>query len=507
MRLRGFPVFLVFAFALGAMMLLPALAAGLERDWRSARLFFYAALFVMLAASALGAAAWRRGASGANARAELMTLLGVFAAGPVFAAAPIALILPELGWTGAYFEATSSLTTTGATLITPFSAPPSIHLWRSMLGWVGGLATLVGAVSILAPRELLDLPGASSAGEARMRVGRILALGPGGRRAMRALMAIGPAYAALTAIAAAALATAGTPSFVALCHAMGIVSTSGISPLAGGLAAQGNRMAEVVAVLFLILSISRLTFGRRGPTAGPGAARNWLEARRDPEIQLFLIAVAVATAWLFAHGVWVGAGPSQIFDNPFHAGRALWGGFATSVGMISTSGYVSADWPDVVTWAQVEAPSLMLMGLATLGGGVATTAGGVKLFRAYALYRHGGGELDRLCHPSRVDTARTSGGRLSRDAIVNAWVYVMLYMTALAVALMALTLAGMDFDAAMAGAVASLSNTGPLFPLATGHDYQQASEGARAVMMAAMILGRIEVLAAVALCNPAYWRS
>ncbi|MEE3101975.1 MAG: TrkH family potassium uptake protein, partial [Pseudomonadota bacterium] len=83
---------------------------------------------------------------------------------------------------------------------------------------------------------------------------------------------------------------------------------------------------------------------------------------------------------------------------------------------------------------------------------------------------------------------------------------VMLYMVALALALLALTLSGMSFDAAMAAAVSSLSNTGPLFPLATGFTYAGASEAARAVMIVGMVLGRIEVLAAVALANPAYWR-
>jgi trk system potassium uptake protein TrkH len=51
-----------------------------------------------------------------------------------------------------------------------------------------------------------------------------------------------------------------------------------------------------------------------------------------------------------------------------------------------------------------------------------------------------------------------------------------------------------------------MSNTGPLFPLATGEDYASIPEAARWVMLAAMVLGRIEVLAAVALVNPDYWR-
>ena len=34
-----------------------------------------------------------------------------------------------------------------------------------------------------------------------------------------------------------------------------------------------------------------------------------------------------------------------------------------------------------------------------MGGGIATTAGGVKLLRLYALYRHGLREMDKLDPP------------------------------------------------------------------------------------------------------------
>lgn len=52
--------------------------------------------------------------------------------------------------TDAYFEATSGLTATGATIISGIDQlPHSINLWRHLLHWFGGMGLIVLAVAIL----------------------------------------------------------------------------------------------------------------------------------------------------------------------------------------------------------------------------------------------------------------------------------------------------------------------------------------------------------------------
>jgi trk system potassium uptake protein TrkH len=48
------------------------------------------------------------------------------------------------------FEAYSALTTTGAVALGPEDAPQSIILWRCLLAWMGGLASLVFAATVFA---------------------------------------------------------------------------------------------------------------------------------------------------------------------------------------------------------------------------------------------------------------------------------------------------------------------------------------------------------------------
>lgn len=508
MRFRGIPVLFWFTALLGLMMLAPALHGALERDWASSRMFLYCAIGVTAASAVLGIASRAERGAEVSPRGEVLTYAGVFALAPIPAALPFALLLPGFDGMGAYFEAVSSLTTTGATMIVrPADAPEAIHLWRAILGWTGGLATLTAALAVLAPRGLLDTPdGHAASGLGRATAERVLGLDSGGARTARALKRLTPLYAALTfLLMVLLLATSnGGEGFHAFCHAMGIISTSGISPVDEGLAFHNSRIAEAVSLVFMLLGASRLPWRR--PQRGESA---WGAVKLDPELRLLGLTVALATAWLFGRH-WLGVlqlenGTEESFSSFL---KALWGTVATVTSFATTTGYVSMDWQGAQNWSGLSNPAMLLLGLAALGGGVASTAGGIKLFRAFALFQHAILDLSHRAHPSAVDSPRRPGGRLGREAVTNALVFAMLFMAAMAAALLALTATGMSFERALVAAVATLSNAGPALPLLEGDPsaYAKLSESARGVLCAAMILGRIEILAVVALMNPAWWR-
>ena len=66
------------------------------------------------------------------------------------AAVPFMIAFPDLGFTDAYFEAASGLTTTGSTVLNHLDdLPQSINLWRHTLHWIGGIGIIVLAVAVL----------------------------------------------------------------------------------------------------------------------------------------------------------------------------------------------------------------------------------------------------------------------------------------------------------------------------------------------------------------------
>jgi trk system potassium uptake protein TrkH len=496
--LRQFPAFAVLVLVAAALMLLPALHAVRLGNWVVARTFLYHAVFFAFVAAIFGLATMNRQPR-VPARYLLMTILVAYVLLPAVLAAPLTVLVPGLGLGGGYFEMLSSLTTTGATLFDrPRLLPEPIHLWRAVVGWMGGLMVLVTAFAILAP---LNLGGfeIGQAGVGPVGGGRSGTIEEARGRILRVLRTIAPVYAGLTAALALMLILAGDRPFIAVCHAMATLSTSGISPVGGIDGTQSGRLGEAMVALFLLTAVTthalRLGAWRR---AGPRLT--------DPQIQLMLISVVGVTVVLFLRS-FIGAVEIARQDNLVAALQAIWGSLFTVLSFLTTTGFESHDWRAMQLWSDLPDPGTILLGVAVMGGGIATTAGGVKLLRLYALYRQGLRELDKLIHPSSLGR-RGQGDRLiSPGGARIAFVFLMLFLIALALVMIALAATGLSFQRSVALAVAGLTTTGPAIGVAgEGLGYGDLSGAARAVFCLAMIVGRMEALVIVALFNPVYWR-
>ena len=150
-----------------------------------------------------------------------------------------------------------------------------------------------------------------------------------------------------------------------------------------------------------------------------------------------------------------------------------------------------------------------MIGLALIGGGVATTAGGVKLLRVYALARHGEREVERLVHPSSIGGGGREARRIRRKGAYISWVFFMLFAISIAGVMVLLSLTGVQFETAMVLAVSALSTTGPLAEVAaeTSISFAGLPDLAKVILAFAMVLGRLETLAIIALFNPEIWRN
>lgn len=500
--LARLPLFLLMCGIVSASMLVPAVYAGLVRELVTARAFLYSGLLGLIIFGLISLAHAGRDARHGTL-GPLMSLFSAFVFLPLILAVPFYEGLRTTTFLNAYVEMLSAVTTTGATLFSdPERLNGPLHLWRAQVGWLGGLLMWVAASAILAPLNLGGFevtaraePGrrtsvdvGMTAPEVRVRIGKVCVV-------------LVPIYAGLTLLLWILLTVAGDSPLVAVSHAMSIMATSGISPIGGLGGATSGFTGEVVMLLFMLFALSRLTFSKDTVTSDYGGLL------RDPEFRIGTALVLAVPAFLFLRH-FVGAIDVDAEENLMAALRALWGSAFTVLSFLTTTGFASGFWGDAQAWSGLNTPGLLLMGLALIGGGVATTAGGVKLLRVYALYQNGLREMERLVHPSSVSGAGGMGRRLQKDGAFIAWIFFMLFALSLALITIALAAAGVSFETALVMSVAGLSTTGPLLQVAGDEPVRliEMSVAAKGIFALAMVLGRLETLAIIALFTPDLWR-
>jgi trk system potassium uptake protein TrkH len=478
--------FLPLGWALGAFalaMLAPLLVALGYGETQQAQSFFLSAVLTAFAAGAI-IIATRGVAPRAPRRREGFVLAClIWTVLPGFGALPLYHIGIAESAIDAYFEAVSGFSTTGATVLSDLDiAERSVLIWRGLMQWLGGLSTIVLILVLL---SFLGGGGMTFFQSAMPR---------GERSAMsvqlyQAVRDISGVYALLTVVCAALLWAVGMPPLEAAAQALSTLSTGGFATRDGSIGAFDNPLAELVLVVFMIAGAVNFTLhwavlhGRH--------IRSYLD---DPEFKA-LIGLCLAAA-AFLSLIFLGGGEG-VWTSLRH-------GVFNAVAAVTTTGYGAGE---VSAWP-LAAPLLLIM-LMTIGGAAGSTAGGLKIMRFAILLKMSGRELKRLIHPSGVVTTRF-GDRNVDSAVVRAvWSFFCVFLlTALALAL-ALAMFGVSFSNATALTILSLTNTGAgdgtLISGLAGRGYVDLPDGAKILLCAAMVIGRLEFLTVFVLLSPSFW--
>ena len=465
---------------LAAALLVPA-AIALASEDRVAGVFLVIAGLVGFASGAIYFAL--RGRQGRLGRpARFVLVVAVWVVLPPIAALPI-MLSTGTGYLASVFEAASGFTTTGATVFSSLAdVGPAVIFWRAELQWLGGLTTLFTFVMVLAPAEL---GGLSSRGSAP--IGAFSEAGSG--RVVPVMGEIGVVYLTVTGACIVLLFAGGVPVFDAISLAFSTVSTGGFMPVDGGLSAYDSRFVEFVVPVFMLLGATSIAWHRM-----------LVERRRallaEHRESYWVIGVALAAGVLYAFQF---AGSEGIL-------AALGEGLFTGISIVTTTGFETR--PGGL--AVLPGPLIILLAL----GGAATlsTAGGIKFYRIGAMLVQSTHELKRLIFPQSVPRTRFGSQPYDLGRMKAIWANLALSLVVIMAAALVLSLSLPGFDAAFIAAISAFSSIGPLYspewPMSTGWPSYAALDGlSKLVLVATMILGRIEVIAFFAAINVAYWRS
>jgi trk system potassium uptake protein TrkH len=400
------------------------------------------------------------------------------------AAIPLLIDLPSLGFTGAYFETMSGLSTTGATQLNGIDQlPHSINMWRHALSWLGGMGIIVLAVAIL---PLLGVGGMQLYRAGAPGTVKDAKLAP---RITETARTLGAIYAILTAACALSLWAAGMSLFDAICHAFSTLALGGFSTHDANIAYFHSPMIEFVLIIFML--IAAINFATHFVALRKGDVKPYV---RDPEARWMLLLILASCVVIGAFLDFKGVYPNLFIAMRYAAFNV--------VSLATDSGFVSTDygvWP-------IFAPLWMLF-LGCLCASTGSTGGGIKMFRSLILVKQSLREMFTLVHPQAVRPLKIAGHTVPNGVVYSVLAFIFLYFMTIAVLTFALLISGLDFMTALSAIVACINNAGPGLNLVGPSSNYGVLDGFQSwVCIAGMFLGRVEIITFAVLLTPTFWR-
>ena len=320
----------------------------------------------------------------------------------LFSALPF-VVIQRLSFTQAVFESVSGWTTTGLSVVDVTRATHIILLWRSIMQLAGGaglaiimLAAIAGPVG----------PGLSTA------EGRSEQLVPHVRESAKLVMVI---YCGYVLVGILAYLLAGMAPFDAVNHAFAAISTGGFSTQAKSIGHWDSVAIEAVTIPLMLLG--NLNF----LTAYLLLHWNLKATCRNGEVRILAALIPTCTLILFLL-VCSGTYPSM--------GKSVRVAIFETITALTTTGFTTTGYGN---WNSIG--FLMLTVLMLIGGGACSTAGGIKQYRIYLLFKSLLWEIRRpfLSRTTIVENYIWQGERkdfISDGRIQRVATFVFLYLTA-----------------------------------------------------------------------------
>ena len=384
-------------------------------------------------------------------------------------------------FTDAFFEALSGFTTTGATILTRIeSVPKDILLWRSMTQWLGGLAVIVFAVTLL--------PFLSAGGMqlfvAEMNGINYDKLHP---RKMHTAKRIWGMYLFFTLLEIILLHGGDMDWFDAVCHSMTTISSGGFSTRTSSLAGYSSY-SQIVVTFFMVLSGCNFTLLLIALVRNPMALLR-IEEFKHFVAMILLISVTLALVLIF--------GMKMSVSNSLRAS------FFSVVSSMTTTGFFVCDytlWPAGL-WT-------LLIILMFIGACSGSTGSGIKIIRHLIFIKNTFLELKRIVHPNAVIPVKINKKSISKSIVFKTLTFVFVYFIVFVSGIILLVSMGIDFDTSVGASIATLSNIGTgLGQVGPYGTYAFLPQIAKWLLALFMLLGRIEMFTLIILFSKNFWRN
>ncbi|MEA5060421.1 MAG: TrkH family potassium uptake protein [Candidatus Pelethousia sp.] len=297
-----------------------------------------------------------------------LTVLFAWLWGIVVGAIPF-IIGGQLTVVQSLFEAISGWTTTGLSTMDVTATPKIFLLHRSFMQFCGGLGFVMMMVMLVSGKQSMNLFHAE---------GHPDKLKPNLKKTAQTICLMYNSYLVAGTVA---YQIAGMHLFDGICHAMCALSTGGFSTRLNSIGEYNSLAIEIVTIVLMLIGTTNfavlLLF----------AKRKWRQASRVSEVRFMFLLLAVfvpPTAISLSAGLGMSTGEG-LRHALFDIASAL-----------STTGYSTMSY---TSWPPFAIGVLVFMML--VGGGIGSTAGGIKISRVYIMLRLALLNIRKKLSPSR----------------------------------------------------------------------------------------------------------
>lgn len=401
----------------------------------------------------------------------------------IFGMLPFIFGSPRLNVSEAFFEAMSGFTTTGASVLEEVEdLSHAIHIWRSLMQWIGGMGIILFTLAVL---PMLNSAGGMQMFNAEMTGITHDKLKPRVSQTAKRLWAI---YTLLTVLLLFLLWLGPMDFFDSVCHAFSTMSTGGFSNQSASIAAWNSNYVKIVVTIFMFIGgINFALFYK----AASGRMR---EAWRNEAFRTYVIIVAVMYI-LFAVTLAVkGIGNSfeTLFVDPLFQ----------IVSTITSTGHL-------VTNFESWGPFILMLVFVMMffGSCAGSTSGGAKIDRLLYFLKNMKNEIYRVLHPNSVLPVKINGRTVAPETVSKVTAFIGLYGAVIVVGSIVLAMFGIPIIDSMFAAFSCVSNTG-LGAGITGYggNYDIIPDAGKWVLSVLMLIGRLELFTVIVLFTPGFWR-
>ena len=379
----------------------------------------------------------------------------------------------------AVFEATSGLTTTGATAYKNIENLSSgILVWRALLQWLGGLGIIVFAIAII---PIFNIGGIKLFTQDWSEKPKDLHYRP-----KEIAKLLGGIYISFTIIILSFLYISGLSFFDAFNHALTTVATGGFSTKSSSIGHYNNFFTELI-IVFGMLTAS-LPF-----TLYISCFRQNFSSLFDSQVILFL---SLIIFFVLSVAFWLH------FNNNINIFLALRLSLFNSVSIMTGTGYSTENFSN---WGYFASTIFLIMML--IGGCSGSTTGGLKIFRIQILWALVIKELKTIKSPRAISNINLKNININENIINSVMIIFFCFIFSIFFISSVFMYHNYDFITSISAAITSVSVVGPGLGNIIGPEesFAQLPAILKLLLSFGMIVGRLEYLAFLIILAPKFW--